>query len=144
MNTSDVWFLWCLTGSAAGYVAMAMALLGADGAVVVAIAAYTAIYVGHVRVNGRRFAVLGPTQRVAPLAQALLRHTFVLSLVLGLCSVLALVLFVAMWGQRNHFPSLSVLIIAPWAYYGFACAKMMARARPTGSDTDETQVQPGA
>lgn len=144
MNTSDVWFLWCLTGSAAGYVAMAMALLGADGAVVVAIAAYTAIYVGHVRVKGRRFSALGPTQWAAPLGQALLRNTFVLSLALGLCSVLALVFYVAKWNERDHFPSLSVLIIAPWAYYGFACAKMVARVRRAESDTDETQVQPGA
>ena len=130
MTRSDWLLLCCLGGCVIGYAATLMALFGVASAVPVAVAAAVVIYAGHYGLKWRRDAPLPPVVRLAAVASGLRVAAAAGSVVVGGVVVVAVVYYVVRWPDRRELTAHSALLIAPLAYYAFACAKFIARRRP--------------
>ena len=133
MTRSDWILLFCLTGCVIGFTATLMALVGVASAVPVAVVAAVVIYAGHCGLKWRRDAPLPPIGRLAALASAIRAVASSGSVLLGGVAVVAVVYYGVRWPDRTELTAHSALLIAPLAYYAFACATFIARARPVAA-----------
>ena len=120
-----------------GYAATLMALLGVASAVPVAVVAAVVIYAGHYGLKWRSDAPLPPIGRLAALAAGVRAVAFSGSVLLGGLSVVAVVYYVVRWPDRGVLTAHSALLIAPLAYYAFACAKFIVRSRRVSGGSDQ-------
>ena len=92
-----------------------------------ALAAAGGIYVGHLMLKHRSaLPVSGGLRRICSQSwfQKLIRY---LSFVLAVISLIAFAHYFTRWNARGAEPWLNALLIAPLAYYGFACGKLVLR-----------------
>lgn len=137
MTRSDWLLLCCLGGCVIGYAATIMALLGVASAVPAAVAAAVVIYAGHYGMKWRRDEPLPPIRRLAAVAAGVRAAAFAGSVLLGGLSVVAVVYYVVRWPDRGVLTAHSALLIAPLAYYAFACAKFIVRSRRVSGGSDQ-------
>jgi hypothetical protein len=128
MTRSEKLLAWCWTASALGYIAVSMSILRLNGAVGVALAAALGIYLGH------RFVKQPSSHRVGAKLNTVASRKFFnqcvvgASRVLAMYSIAAIAYYALRWEDRAFEPSLNALLIAPLAYYGFACGKRVLRS----------------
>ena len=129
MNRTD-WFLaWFLGSAAAGYGATILAMLGSSRAVPAALAAYILFYVGHFNFKRDRDSPILSPVGLASVATRIEQSRFVVSAILGAMSAAAIVLFFVRSQVRSEYPAHTGLLIAPFAYFSYACAKLIASRR---------------
>jgi hypothetical protein len=128
VTRSEKLLAWCWTTSALGYVALSMSILRLNGAVGVALAAALGIYVGHRFIKKAGRHRLGAKLTSVTSRKLFNRCVAGTSCLLAICSIAAIVYYVLSWEDRAVEPSLNALLIAPLAYYGFACGKFVLRS----------------